>query len=321
MRNEINIEVPGKCMIAGEYGVLAPGGSAIAFAVAPGLLVHAKASSRWGIKRTDMEVSWNEGEEPDQELLFAHQALLHGQSMLPDNIAPVSFTIAPASKGMSGSKKAGLGGSAATVIGILKSLFQHAGFVPDDAAFLNAALSIHQGAQNGRGSGYDIATIATGGLVYWSPETRIAQTLTWPEGLHCLSGFSGRSAHTPTLIKASESAEQLGPLQNATERLAGAFQEGESDNILSSIAHCQQVFLDWNDRYELGLWTEELNILSRTASELGAVTRVSGAGGGDTLLAFSTNPDLLDALARAWGEAGFDSDLRRPSTSTPPALT
>jgi phosphomevalonate kinase len=317
MDAEIKIEVPGKCMIAGEYGVLAPGGSAIAFTVAPGLVVHARESEQWGISRTDLGIEWVEGGTPDKELLFAHKALLRGRSMLSERNTPLSFTISSGTKGMSGARKAGLGGSAATVVGVLTALFELSGFRLSQEAFLQAAHSVHQAAQQGRGSGYDIATIATGGLVYWTPDTQVVESLAWPEGLHCLSGFSGRSAHTPTLIESSERVATVGPLQEAASLLKGAFKGADISKVLSSIAHCQTMFLEWNQRHKLGLWTKELTTLGEIASDSGVVTRVSGAGGGDTLLAFTENQALLEGLAFNWKRAGFDSALRRPSKYGP----
>ena len=318
--NGFQLSVPGKCMIAGEYSVLMPGGMSVAFAVAPGLVFDAKVSDRWTLYREDLGLRWTEGMAVPAELLFAHAALYQGIESLNEAVMPIEIQIRPETRGMSGRGKAGLGGSAAVVVGIVSALSVVARGSIDTPWVIQTGVAAHEAAHGGKGSGYDVATIATGGVTAWIPDTSDAEALSWPSGLHCVSGYSGKSAHTPTLIRASERALGLDSMRIAANDAINAFRSGSTKKVLSAIEHCQQAFMEWDEGNQLGLWTHELATLDQIAQHEGALTRVSGAGGGDTLLAFTDDVQIRDRVVDGWTHAGFDTALRIPSETGPSIL-
>jgi phosphomevalonate kinase len=306
---------PGKLMIAGEYSVLGPRGVALAVAVEPGVEAIAAPSPLWGIERADGVGLWREGEPPPRALSFARAALDASLAALAarGRPAPSPHLLRTRSPAATGVRKPGLGGSASTVAAIASSVVGLAGLDPRHhlGLVLEAALDAHRSAQDGHGSGYDVATVVHGGLVAWAPGERRATSLSWPEGLHLAAAYSGSSARTPLCLvrlrsRAASPEQGLIDLGRPVPPTIAAFAEARLDAALDGVRECHRALARWDEAMGLDVVTPALARLIAIAERLGAAAKVSGAGGGDSAIALSADPDRLEAVSRAWRESGFE---------------
>lgn len=319
----LTIRAPGKLMIAGEYAVLGPSGEALAIAVAPGLEVTATPAPEWSLERADVGVRWELGDGPvPPELRFAGAALKATlRAVGPTSPHRLSTRVLGGTG--TGDHKPGIGGSASACVGVVAAVSAAAGASVRPGDLLPIALDAHLGAQDGRGSGYDVATIAHGGLVHWRP-TRLAgvgsvlegeaRRLDWPDGLAVISGYTGRSASTGGFIaKLTALAEgdrvgaarDLAAIGAPVGRVIDAFVAGSVPDILAGLSACNTALAEWDSRRSLSIVTPEVDAMIALARAAGAVAKVSGAGGGDSVLAFAADPAMLGQVAQDWSRAGF----------------
>lgn len=333
--NSVAVFAPGKLMIAGEYTVLRPQGKALAVAVKQGVRVHAEPTrDRWELVRDDTGVSWRDGDgEPTEALRFACEAMQLARQVFANEIANSSVAQSAwkltteridgdARSHQEGAQpltpKMGLGSSASVVTAVTAAVFAAYGAALSDPLvrrrILDVALSAHRHAQGERGSGYDVATSLAGGVVVWTSPYANAdyrlERLTWPDGVYALAGFTGRSASTNVLIRKTDAAIEdvtLKELSSSVEALIRSFSSCEVDVFLSAVNRCQDLLSEWDRRHQLGIMTREIIEMQSIARRCGAVVKVSGAGGGDSVLAFSDRPDALMQTETAWRDAGFFS--------------
>ena len=316
----IRIEVPGKLMIAGEYAVLGPTGESLAMTVHPGLEVCAERAEDWRLSRADGGASWRTGEPVPADLTFAHAALMEarkGRALSPHHI---ETRVAP--QVGSGIRKPGVGGSASATVGVVAAVLAAAGEPLRAEEILSIGVRTHRQVQSGFGSGYDVATISTGGLVCWRPARlaggageREALRIPWPQGLQVLAGYTGRSASTTGLLTRLEDQVQsdraaflrgLTRLGAPVGQLIDAFVEADLEQIFAQVKACHEALCSWSDQVELPVVTPEVRAMIALAEESGAVAKVSGAGGGDSVLAFSDDASVLTRVRTGWLEAGFE---------------
>ena len=318
------VVAPGKLMIAGEYSVLA-GGEALAMAVEPGVEAAAEPSEVWELARADSHVSWREGWPVPEDLRFAHAALVAAREELGEPMAPLRIVTRTLGGVATGGGKPGAGGSASATVAVVGAVFLAAGHALRDHAILGPALRSHLAAQGGRGSGYDIATIVYGGLIRWRPAQVAAAgahapayeaaRLPWPEGLHVLAGYTGRSASTSSFLAALDRAAladraglaaELHGLGARVTRLIDAFAAADVRAVLDGVRDCHAALCAWDRERRLGVMPPEVAQAIALAEACGAAAKVSGAGGGDSVLAFAPDAATLAAVASAWRDRGFD---------------
>ena len=308
-------------MLAGEYAVLGPSGEALAVAVSPCLEARAEPSGQWSLVRSDLGTTWVEGEAVPSELAFAHAALQTVRDACADAMAPHRIsTHAPAVT--TDSTKRGLGSSASVAVAVTAALCAATSGTLEKSQVLDLALKAHRSAQGGLGSGYDVATITMGGLVHWRP-ARVAgasaggheaETIDWPKDLHMIAGYTGQSASTPRFLdrlqaiatdEATALTHELMALGRPVAHLIQAFRQGALDEVLAGIEACHQALAAWDLARSLGVMTPAIEAMVRGAQSVGAGAKVSGAGGGDSVVAFAKDPAVLEALAAAWTAEGF----------------
>ncbi|MFK7914375.1 MAG: mevalonate kinase [Pseudomonadales bacterium] len=198
--------------------------------------------------------------------------------------------------------KLGLGSSAA-VCTALVALLRH---LASEPAAEPSAFQTHRSAQNGKGSGIDVAAALHGGMVLLQPNLEEptapgVRTYPWPEKLHWRALWTGKPAATTTHIQrfddwvGQDPAARPAPLRylmDCSETLATGF---SLDRFRRYIAALHDV-----DRHgRLGIYTDlhtELHNLARTA---GIHYKPCGAGGGDAGIAVSDDPSRLQAFCEA----------------------
>ena len=197
-----------------------------------------------------------------------------------------------------GSRKLGLGSSAAILVASLAALelerepeLSHGELVE---RVIDRALVAHARAQGG-GSGIDVAASAYGGVIL---ARRVAaglevSSLSLPPGLRIGVFALGESASTPGLIarvRAFESAEparfeRLMAVQaEAAERAARALERADAPLLLRALGDQGRALGELGRAAGAPIVTPELEVLARHAETLGAAVLPAGAGGGDIAL-------------------------------------
>jgi phosphomevalonate kinase len=313
-------QAPAKLMLAGEYSVLGPSGLSLSLAIAnQGVEAVGQSADVWQIARDDLDLSWQVGQEVPFELSFAHSAwqLARQSSSAPGG--PLRICTRNYGAAIAPTGKPGLGSSASAVVAVTAATLGEQALAASSGKerVLDLALKAHQQAQGKRGSGYDVATATLGGLVVWRKNTDgnySGETITWPTNLHCLAGYCGTSADTRHYLKsfsdwqASDNADvdaELAMLSRPVEEMLQAVTSTDYDQLHHATRRAHDALLEWDRRFEMGIVTVPIAKMIEISQKLKVAAKVSGAGGGDSLIAFSDDRDRLEALAMQWREAGF----------------
>ena len=189
---------PANLLVAGEYAITHPGGQGLAMAVAP--RAHCRVHPASG----DLEVvavtaagaeRFSPGDgHPIVDSVFAEC------SPVAPPAARIEIDTATFFDAATG-QKLGLGSSAVATLLLTAALFRLSGRDPlaDLDEVVSVAIRAHRRAHNGRGSGYDVATSALGGVVHfrggpdpvWRPSAFAA---CWRSENLSLYGWHGRAA-------------------------------------------------------------------------------------------------------------------------------
>jgi mevalonate kinase len=301
-------------MIAGEYSVLLTDGWSLSVTCDAGIVAHAVPAPKWSVCRADLSMTWCPGEEVPEPLRFAAAAIeVLQQEGLPPCALETRLHSPPAIAG----SKVGIGGSASSTVSLIAAALGSAqglterenGLDPDEVASL--ALVAHQRAQDGRGSGYDVASVAHGGVLAWNASRREAKPLSWPDELHAQLVYTGMSASTTALLGRWERAvlpatreETMRDLRESTDAVIASFQTLHVPDILEALRHTQGALLAFDDAHDLAIVPGDVRALCDAVHEQGAVARVSGGGGGDSLLVFADTAMRLERALRAAEAAG-----------------
>ncbi len=328
----IVIHAPGKLMIAGEYAVLGPDGEALAVAVEPGFACEATPAARWSLVRNDAGAEVEVPFTPDptrtsyvgvpEAARFAIAAVDHALATLGEAPAPlrlVTRTLAAAT----GDRKPGVGGSAGASVVVAGAVLAAGGVAVSADRVLPVALAAHWAGQNGAGSGYDVATIAHGGLIRWRRALLAgpgafpwqADALPWPPAFELIAGYSGRSAKTTRFVGRLEALaaadpprirRALGALGAPVSALGARLANGSVSGLLEGVRACHAALCAFDAELDLGILTSELTAMIAHAEAEGAAAKVSGAGGGDSVIALAHQPEVLAAVAERWRRHGFE---------------
>jgi phosphomevalonate kinase len=295
------LRVPGKLMLAGEYAVLRADGLALSTAV--GELVSARVvDGPPGVELTAFGHTWHLPGAREGLAGFAQLAL----DWLAAHGAEPRLRWQVEVAGGAGQRKLGLGTSAAVTVAVLSAGLRAAGLPSSAGVVAAAAREVHGQAQVPAGSGYDVSSIAHGGVVAYWREARDGQgeggprvqRLTWPSGLWAAALYSGEPASTAAALRRVPAAAHLDRIGAAARELLSAWPEG-APAVLAALRHCQHAF-DGARADDPGLGSAGIAAVRATVEAAGCVARTSGAGGGDCLLAFATDPERLQHAVDAW---------------------
>ena len=301
---------PGKAFLIGEYAVL-EGAEAIVTAV--DVRAHAY----------DARPRFDEVAERNPFVDAASSAALPGAAEAPtaDGETPFVSTVGFAA----GGRKLGLGSSAAVVASLVGRRWLNGGAELDDAArraLYPVARAAHTRAQDGRGSGADVAASVLGGtLAFRDGEAR---SLAWPAGLHVCFFDAGAPASTTAFLDGVRAGAERAPedyartmetLRDAAETFQRAFVRDTVDfDALRGAVEAHVLGLRALQALSgAPICTESIDRIVATASEMGLAAKPSGAGGGDMVVAFAPSEAALDQLAvllrERWGLARL-SDVK-----------
>lgn len=234
--------------------------------------------------------------------------------------------------------KYGLGSSAAVTVSVVEAILTM--FMPHDVTkdlvFRLSALS-HAKTQ-GNGSGADVAASSFGGVLqyasfqaYWLNEQykkadRLVdlvdrnwpylslRPLNVPEDIYICIGWTGKPASTPKLVDQvlqlkHDKRDRFDAFLEASERAVSKFMNGmEEENIdliLEGIKENRQALRQVGEDAHVMIETPQLTTLCDLAETYGGAGKPSGAGGGDSGIAFMPTEESVQKLKDAWKQAGI----------------
>jgi phosphomevalonate kinase len=315
---------PGKVVLAGEYAVL-QGAPAISMAVdcrarvtvestgddwhsvvSPGVADTARFR---GVERGAVEWGGDERVNPDHKLLEHVWRLT--QALPSQGLALTLDTrrfFDPES-----SLKLGFGSSSALATALTAALARagctEAGGSPDICAMATRA---HLSFQDGRGSGVDVATAVSGGIIAFTmrPDQRI-RTLKWPQGLSFSILWSGKPASTAGRLQQLERFERgraarmaAAKLQDASRGVLDAWLKDRPTAILESLQIYTAALRRFSIEHGLGVFGAGHQELCEMADDFGFVYKPCGAGGGDVGIVFFPVETVAATVAEFGSRAG-----------------
>lgn len=317
----ISASAPGKLFVLGEYAVL-HGAPAVLTAVDARARVQARAATdrQWRIRAPDVGIAELEL-GPGGALPGGLNPRMRAALKVFDAVRTTTAEAAPLpplqieidTRGFATpAGKLGIGASAAVASALTGVLARFAGDELSQDRVRQRAIQAHRRAQNGEGSGADVATSIMGGIVVFS-HAGVPEALDWPPGLHALAVPTGDGADTPTLVGATRRLAETD--RRAHNRCIEPLAELAHDGVRALAEHDITSVLNTADAYfdalaALGtaagepIVTNTHHELRRIAAQAGGVFKPTGAGGGDLGLVLAPSGAAADACTKALTTAG-----------------
>ena len=320
MSDAVCARAPGKLFLLGEYAVL-DGCPAVVAAIYRHVEVHLQRETRGTrvrISSPDCGAAAFTAAHPpeiDGPLRFVIAAFHAALSRYPElGRLGCSLTITSAMAGPGGAK-IGLGSSAAVTVATTAALLSAAGTFIDRDALFATALDAHRVAQDGVGSGADVAASVYGGLILFEPREQllpVVSRLALPPHTKLLAAWSGESASTAGLVKqylsaCNGSAAARAAFVAASRTSVDAFVSALRQGVLSHAAiDANAAALErLGEQLELPVVTPRLARLVTIARAYGAAAKTSGAGSGDCGIALTRDAAAAERIRNAWRAAAL----------------
>ena len=297
---------PGKVVLSGEYAVL-HGAPAVCMAV------NRRAVAR--VSKTNTE--WNSVSAPGYSTVegrFVHEKAaprwLQGGDEFP-LVDAAWRTLAPsgddclhieldtrAFHDKASGAKLGLGSSAALTVALTAAL-------APSGKLLDSALRVHRRLQSGVGSGVDVATSLSGGLLEYRMQGATCSSLSWPEGLFYRLVWSGVPASTASKLQRLQERghrQSQDALLRSAASMASAWRSATT--VLKQLPDYIETLREFSDDYDLGIFAAGHDKLVAEALAAGLVYKPCGAGGGDVGILMGTNNEQLDEFLKHPTESG-----------------
>jgi phosphomevalonate kinase len=318
---------PGKAVLSGEYAVL-QGAPAISMAVdcrarvtvesndedfhsviSPGLAGEAKfRCTRRG------QIDWlDEGRSnPDQAVL---EHVWRTVQVLPSEGLALTLDTRRFFDAES-SLKLGFGSSSALAVALTASLARAGTANAGTRAARDipgSAMRAHLSFQGGKGSGVDVATAISGGVIAYvmRPDQRV-KALQWPAGLTFSLMWSGKPASTAERLKKLERFERnraarmvAARLMDASSGVLDAWEQGTAVAILDALRTYTAALGRFSVEHRLGVFDAGHQELCDIADDSGFVYKPCGAGGGDIGILVAPDDASISEFGIRAGQLGF----------------
>ncbi len=299
------VSAPGKLFLVGEYTVLVEGTAVVA-------AIDRRVTARFV-----------PGAKPSSPLIEEVMRLVTRLGDRELNGAPVvdsdSFFV--------DGRKLGLGSSAAAAAAAVGALTVAAGMDLDarrDGLVLPYAMEAHRNAQQGRGSGADVAAAVHGGIIAFTRRRGEDASIRALEALPVELVVFSTGSPSPTVdhLRAVERLAErdsrnyvarMAELRVAAERFVRAYEAGDAPTLIAA-ADAAGVGLDALGRdADFPIVIPALGFAAKLARELGGAAKPSGAGGGDVGVAFFATPEAAEAFRHRVPPLGVEILSIRPT--------
>jgi phosphomevalonate kinase len=292
----VTTSAPGKVVLSGEYAVL-DGAPAISMAINRRAVVTLAPAS--GDNATVRSI----GLAGRTERTLFDCAVKAGDFKDTDGCSLVLDTSAfvDAESG----EKYGIGSSAALMVALCKALARREA---GDDEVREIAAKAHRDFQHGIGSGVDIATSITGGLLEFRMPDARATKLAWPKDLNFALMWSGVTASTRERVDrlaVSDAMPSRSALSDAALTTAAAWQSGSATDVIAAYEGYVKILMSFSVDHGLGIFEAGHDALVQDAFDDGLVYKPCGAGGGDIGIALATDSTQLRGFVERAKESGF----------------
>jgi len=201
----------------------------------------------------------------------------------------------------------GFGSSSASTVCVMKALSELSGANFSNKDIFDLAYKTVLDIQ-GKGSGFDVAGAVYGGTLYFVTGGEVIEPLPITS-LPLIVGYSGVKADTVTLInevkkKLEEEPEKVNRIFDAIKDLVEKAKKDMAKGEWETVGK----WMNFDQEYlrDLGVSTEKLESMISVAKKAGAWgAKLSGAGGGDCMIALTPNDKkkaVADAITKAGGQ-------------------
>ncbi len=294
MKKNITVSAPGKLMLFGEHSVVY-GYPCLATAVGERMqaTIETIPESQFVLDAPDINISkytkpikdLGKGDIPGC-VRFVEIAVhnFHSKNPLQSGIhISTSSTF---------SHEFGFGTSSASTVCTIKALSQITGQNLDNKQMFDLAYKTILDVQK-KGSGFDVAVSVYGGTIYYSQSGKHIEQIPFAIGRDAvfIVGYTGVKADTCSLVR--QVAEKKEKYPEKVERIFTAITKLVEDAKIALINHDWDrlgTYMNFNQEYlrDLGVSTEKLETLISAAKSEGAYgAKLSGAGGGDCMIAIA----------------------------------
>lgn len=205
------------------------------------------------------------------------------------------------------SSKLGFGSSSASTVCVIKALSELTDNELDNKMIFELAYKTVLDIQ-GKGSGFDVAAAIYGGTLYFVTGGKVIESIDVGE-LPLVVGYSGVKADTVTLMNQVSELSKKNPdlVEGIYNQMKDLVEEAKV--VLHAKNWTELGHLMTKDQEllkKLGVSTEKLDAMTSAACSAGAYgAKLSGAGGGDCMIALTPNNKLKDTrfeIQEAGGE-------------------
>jgi phosphomevalonate kinase len=322
---------PGKVFLSGEYLAL-EGGSAIILSTKQRSRVsiedHEKPYNLFYSSALDQsfqfsvndnfEVDWVDN-DPQGFGLFISLAIY--ELKIKPSKALISIDT---SEFYSSGKKIGLGSSASIASAIINALDEYFNLQLSESAKIQKAVNIHGLSQDNFGSGLDvIASCADSGVVECSLQMANEykwRNLKWPSDLYIKGVMTSNQSSTKMMIEKynhGKASNQIffNKLYSETKHLLNqisiAWDTQDSATIIELMQKYNTYIKQLNEKFNLGIFTDEHRRLMEIAKKTDIFYKPSGAGGGDLGLVMTNSEKKLTEFLTKLSDNNYQTlDLR-----------
>ena len=322
---------PGKVFLSGEYLAL-EGGSAIILSTKQRSRVsiedHKKPYNLFYSSALDQyfefsvnenyEVDWVEN-DPQSFGLFISLAIC--ELKIKPSKALISIDT---NEFYSSGKKIGLGSSASIAAAIINVLDEYFNLQLSESAKIQKAVNIHALSQDNFGSGLDvIASCADSGVVECNLKMANEhkwRSLKWPSDLYIKGVITSDQSSTKMMIEKynhGKASNQIffNKLYSETKHLLNQISTAWDTQNSAKIIELMQTYNTFinqlNEKFNLGIFTDEHRQLMEIAKRTDIFYKPSGAGGGDLGLVITNSEKKLTHFLSVLSDSNFPViDLR-----------
>ena len=322
---------PGKVFLSGEYLVL-EGGSAI--------ILSTKQRSSVSIENHDkpynlfyssvldqyfefsvndnFKVDWVEN-DPQSFGLLVSLAICQLKVKLSKSLISIDTN-----EFYSNGKKIGLGSSASIASAIISALDEYFNLQLSESEKLQKALNIHALSQDNFGSGLDVITsYADCGVVECNLKMANElkwRSLKWPSDLYIKGVITSDQSSTKIMIEKynhGKDSNQIffkqlySEINHLLNKISTAWDTQNSAKILELMGEYKSFIKQLNEKFNLGIFSDEHKRLIDLARSADIFYKPSGAGGGDLGLVITNSEKKLTHFLSTLSDSNFSTiDLR-----------
>jgi len=292
---------PGKVFLSGEYLALEEGSA---------IILSTKQRSKISIEdhnkpynlfyssaldqsfpfsvNDNFEINWIENDPQDFGLFIS---LAISELKIKPSKALISIDT---SEFYSSGKKIGLGSSASIASAIINALDEYFNLQLSESMIIQKALNLHNHSQDNIGSGLDVISCCANSVVI-ECNLEMAnkhqwKNLKWPEDLYIKGVITSDQASTKVMIEKYNHGKVSNQIffnkfyaetSHLINQISTAWDTQDSEEILELMQEYNNFIKQLNEKFYLGIFTDDHKQLLDFANKIGIFYKPSGAGAGD----------------------------------------